>query len=115
MLKTKTERALLLAVAFLAGCEASRVAQMMAPAIEHTAHASVPARQFEYYCMRGTDLRGEGDITPLMNAAGREGWELASAAGAGWSVGMIEKQNMVWCFKRPVSGVAAAPAAPAVQ
>jgi hypothetical protein len=43
MLKTKTERALLLAVAFLAGCEASRLANAVVP----LAHAGEPVQRWE--------------------------------------------------------------------
>lgn len=45
--------------------------------------------------------RPEG-ITAMANQFGREGWDMAAAAGAGWGSGFTQDHTMVWCFKRPL-------------
>jgi hypothetical protein len=57
MLKTKTERVLLLAVAFLAGCEAPRQANVAVP----PARAGEPVPRWEYSC----HAAGAREITDL--------------------------------------------------
>jgi hypothetical protein len=101
MLKTKTERVLLLLVAFLAGCEASHLARTGFNVPE--ANAQVPAQRFQYYCLRATD-----NITDQANKLGQQGWELVAAAGSGSGMGFSQSETMVWCFKH-------APLAAAVQ
>jgi hypothetical protein len=98
MLKTKTERVLLLAVVFLAGCEASRVAQVMVP----PAHAGEPAQRWEYACT----LADAVDQFPARaNKFGAQGWEIAGSGPSAMGQGF-------WCFKRPLSAAAAARTAP---
>jgi hypothetical protein len=104
MLKTKTERVLLLAVAFLAGCEASRLANVEEPPIEHTARAdeTAPGKRWQYTCMRPDQFGGIGPegIAAEANKFGAQGWELV---GAGYV------NNSTWCFKRPYGAAASAP------
>jgi hypothetical protein len=100
MFKTKTERVLLLVVAFLGGCEASRVANVVVP----TAHAAEPNQRFEYYC-----LDRKRGITDAANTFGREGWRLVAAAGAGWGTGLASDHRLVWCFEHPLEGASAPP------
>ena len=79
---------LALALAFAAGCVSSKVAVA-------TAHADSPepypvtAQRWEYMCVDGWS-----GITHAANQLGKEGWEMASAAGT--------SDHMMWCFKRPV-------------
>jgi hypothetical protein len=101
MLKTKTERLLLLAVAFLAGCEASRLANVAVP----PAHAGEPVQQWEYACfeyLAETTSEGEADrITEEQDKFGRAGWELTAAAGV--------NGRTAWCFKRRLGMAGRAP------
>jgi hypothetical protein len=102
MLKTKTERLLVLAVAFIAGCAASQAARTAFYVPE--ARAAMPGPRLEYYCLRATD-----DITAAMNKLGQQGWDLAAGAGSGSGTGFSQRETMVWCFKRPLGEPAAAP------
>jgi hypothetical protein len=104
MLKTKTERMLAFVVVFLVGCEASRVAHVVEPAVERTARAGTPAQRFEYYCWRGTE-----GITDAANTLARQGWEMTAAAGTGAGTGLMQHETMVWCFERPLGVAGAAP------
>jgi hypothetical protein len=92
MLTTKTERMLALAVAFLAGCEASRVVR---PDVStaHAADAPPGAQQWDYACISPD----EGDVQVEANRLGKRGWELAGAAKEGFA----SAARTVWCFKRP--------------
>jgi hypothetical protein len=90
MLKTKTERVLALAVAFLAGC-ASR---LVVPA----AHAGEPVRRWEYACLEEGETK---KVASKANEYGAQGWELAAAGGTSTSI-------MSWCFKRPLGPTASA-------
>jgi hypothetical protein len=98
MLKTKTERVLLLAVAFLAGCEGSRLVNVAVP----PANASEPAQRWAYACMRPNQFGGIGpeEIAAEANRFGAQGWELV---GSGYV------SNLTWCFKRPYGAAASAP------
>jgi hypothetical protein len=96
MLKTKTERVLLLAVAFLAGCEAERLANVAVP----PAYAGVPIQRWEYACTKPYNFTGvgPGDVASEANKYGQQGWELSASDSGG-----------IWCFKRPLGAAAAAP------
>jgi hypothetical protein len=86
MLKTKTERLLALAIAFLAGC----VTRVVVPA----AHAGQAVQRWEYACMGAQQMVWPAeDIASKANAFGKEGWEMAAAGGGGGA-------SEVWCFKR---------------
>jgi hypothetical protein len=103
MLKTKTERLLVLVVAFLAGCEASRLANVVVP----PAHAGEPVQRWEYACPRPERDSFAGTWRPetfeaLANKFGREGWELATGAGAGSGAGVSQSETIIFCFKRPL-------------
>jgi hypothetical protein len=83
---TKTSLAL---VAFLAGCGASAVAsQLVIP----SARAGTNPTRWEYLCLIAEPHltgRSKRDVEAF-NAAGAEGWELATTG------------NAAWCFKRPL-------------
>jgi hypothetical protein len=96
MLKTKTERVLLLAIAFLAGCEASRLANVAVP----PANAEEPAERWAYACFQDSTPE---TLTSRANKFGAHGWELASSAGS-------PSAGLVWCFKRSYVAAAAPPA-----
>jgi hypothetical protein len=96
MLKTKTERLLALAVAFLAGC-AVRLAVPVA-------HAGQPVQRWEYACTEPHNISGRwgaDDVTSNANKFGAQGWEMAAYGGVGGAD--------IWCFKRPVGAAAPAP------
>jgi hypothetical protein len=90
MLHTKTERFLALAVAFLAGCEASRVARVGDPTIEQTARADapLPAQRWQYTCRF---VHQEDEATDLANQLGARGWEMSGTSGV---------NPTLLCFKR---------------
>lgn len=92
---TKTERNLLMAVVFLAGCEASQVARVALAVPE--ARAGVPAQRYEYWCERAND-----NITDMANKLGQQGWELSAAASPGAGGGPLSGTAIVWCFQRPL-------------
>ena len=69
-----------LALAFAAGCVASQVA---VPQVR----AGMPSARWEYMC---TD--GWAGVTHSADQMGKEGWEMAAAAGT--------SDHMMWCFKR---------------
>ncbi|HVU01647.1 MAG TPA: hypothetical protein VHE30_07845 [Polyangiaceae bacterium] len=81
---------LLLALAFAGGCVASRMAVPVARA-DADATPSSPAHgtRWEYLC-----IDGWAGVTHSANQLGKEGWEMASAAGT--------SDHMMWCFKRPL-------------
>jgi hypothetical protein len=91
MLKTKTERLLALAVAFLAGCVAS-------PLLVPPVRADTDPRRWEYACKTAGNDR---EATEVANKFGAAGWEIAAGAPDG--------QNALFCFKRPVGMATAAP------
>jgi hypothetical protein len=101
MLKTKTERVLLFVVAFLAGCEASRLANVVVP----PARAGEPVQRRQYLCYPA----GSHEITELANKFGAQGWKLVTAAGWGNGSGLTQTAEMVWCFEREVGATASAP------
>jgi hypothetical protein len=101
MLKTKTERVLLLAVAFLAGCEASQVARTAFDV--PLAHAGEPAQRWEYAC---TLADAVDQFTARANKFGAQGWDIAGSGPSAMGQGF-------WCFKRPLSAAATARTAPA--
>ena len=76
----------LLALAFAAGCVTSHLVVPKAHA-EPEAHATAAMPRWEYLCVDGWS-----GITHAANQLGKEGWELASAAGT--------SDHMMWCFKR---------------
>ena len=67
-------------LAFGAGCVASQLAVPVARA------GSSPVR-WEYMCVDAW-----GGVTHSANQLGKEGWEMAAAAGT--------SDHMMWCFKR---------------
>jgi hypothetical protein len=69
-----------LLAAFGAGCVASQ-------ATLNTAHAEDPPQRWDYIC-----VDSKAGVGQSANRLGREGWEMAAAAGAG--------DSMLWCFKR---------------
>jgi hypothetical protein len=75
---------LALTIAFVAGCVTS---QLVVPRAR--AQAASVASRWEYICVDGW-----AGITHSANQLGKEGWELASAAGT--------SDHMMWCFKRPL-------------
>jgi hypothetical protein len=90
----RTERVLFVLVVFFAGCAASQVA---ARYVVPPARADTAPQRWEYACQRATE-----DITPMANKFGAQGWEMVTAAGAGWGEGLAANHTMVWCFKRPL-------------
>jgi hypothetical protein len=36
----------------------------------------------------------------MANRMAKKGWEMVTAAGAGWGAGMATGYKMTWCFKR---------------
>jgi hypothetical protein len=93
MLKTKTERLLALAVAFLAGCEASHAARS-AIATAHADEAPAGMQQWDYACVSPDPE----NVQVEANRLGKRGWELVAASPVGSGPGSIESK---WCFKRP--------------
>jgi hypothetical protein len=88
---TKTERNLLLAVVFLAGCEASRVARS---AVSTARADDTPGVQpWDYACIEpnSEDVQVEAD------RPGKRGWELVAASPVGYVMGGVTAR---WCFKR---------------
>jgi len=83
-----------LVVAFLAGCVVHQALGVAVPA----ARAGTAPTRWEYSCANVAV-----HITETMNRFGVEGWELAAAAGFGWSQGFgSTHETMIWCFKRPL-------------
>lgn len=79
---------LLLSIAFAVGCVASQLVVPRARAEASGSGAGVPPRQrWEYICVDGW-----AGVTHSANQLGKEGWEMASAAGT--------SDHMMWCFKR---------------
>lgn len=72
---------LALALSFVVGCMASRT-------VVRGAHAEERPR-WEYAC-----IDGYAGVTHSSNQLGKEGWEMAAAAGT--------SDHMMWCFKRPM-------------
>ena len=78
---------LALTMAFAVGCVTS---QLVVPRARAQATGSaVPTARWEYICVDGW-----AGITHSANQLGKEGWEMASAAGT--------SDHMMWCFKRPL-------------
>ena len=77
---------LAVAIAFAAGCVTSQVVVPQARAVPAVAPPGV--QRWEYICVDGW-----AGITHSANQLGKEGWEMASAAGTA--------DHMMWCFKRP--------------
>jgi hypothetical protein len=87
---TQTRRNIVLALAFLAGCAASRV-QWVPPALAQT---DMGTPRWDYYCMRlevGFSAPTAQELTAQLKAAGLQGWELVTVDG------MLD-----YCFKRPL-------------
>ena len=88
-MKSQTQRKLLLALAFLAGCAASRV-QWLPPALAQT-EAGAP--RWEYHCMQAHWSFGESPAeatTAQLKTAGQNGWELVTV------------HERTYCLKRPL-------------
>ena len=82
---------LTISIAFIAGCVASQLAQIVIP----PARAGAPTQRWEYFCERDTDGPWTPEGIAKLNSAGREGWEFVQQlAGSG---GIRD----VYCFKRP--------------
>jgi hypothetical protein len=76
---------LALTIAFAVGCVTSQLVVPRARA-QASARAIAPSR-WEYSCVDGW-----AGITHSANQLGKDGWEMASAAGT--------SDHMMWCFKR---------------
>ncbi|QRN98935.1 hypothetical protein JRI60_07855 [Archangium violaceum] len=88
-MKTQARRNLLLALAFLAGCAASRV-QWVPPALAQT---DTGIQRWDYYCMQPQWGPGESRLEAInaqLKAAGLQGWEL------------VTDGEVAYCFKRPL-------------
>jgi hypothetical protein len=72
--------ALLLTLAFGAGCVASQV-------VVPRAQAGTGPVRWEYSC-----IDGWSGVTHSANQLGKEGWEMAAGAGT--------SDHMMWCFKK---------------
>lgn len=88
-MKDSTQRNILLALVFLAGCAASRL-QWTPPALAQT-EAGTP--RWDYFCMQPQWGPGESALeatTTQLKAAGQQGWELVVA------------NERTYCMKRPL-------------
>jgi hypothetical protein len=77
---------LALTIAFAVGCVTAQLVVPRARAQAGAAATTAPSR-WEYMCVDGW-----AGITHSANQLGKEGWEMASAAGT--------SDHMMWCFKR---------------
>lgn len=94
-----TRRNLLLALAFLAGCAASRV-QWVPPALAQT-QPQPGVQRWDYYCMTPEipmNVSIQEGITSLLKTAGQQGWELVTVDKYGSVAGATGN----YCFKRPL-------------
>lgn len=85
-----SRRNILLALAFLAGCAASRV-QWVPPALAQT---DTSTQRWDYHCSRPDFAFGVSpteSITQHLKTAGQQGWELVA----------VDK-DFNYCFKRPL-------------
>lgn len=85
-MKSQTQRKLLLALVFLAGCAASRV-QWLPPALAQT-EAGAP--RWDYHCMRPQWPAPIDATTAQLKTAGQNGWELVTV------------HEGIYCLKRPL-------------
>ncbi|XXF74885.1 hypothetical protein P2318_17575 [Myxococcaceae bacterium GXIMD 01537] len=84
-------RNLLLAIAFLAGCAASRV-QWIPPAL---AQSDTTTPRWDYHCLQPTWGMGGSALDATnteLKAAGQQGWELVTT----------QSNHGIYCFKRPL-------------
>jgi hypothetical protein len=90
MSRLSVKLAFALALGFAAGCVSSKVAVPAAHAdsADVRGFPASSAQRWEYMCVDGWS-----GITHAANQLGKEGWEMASAAGT--------SDHMMWCFKRP--------------
>lgn len=92
-----TRRNMLLALAFLAGCAASRV-QWVPPALAQTDSGT---QRWDYYCMAPEipmNVTIQEGLTSILKAAGQQGWELVTVD----QYVKLPGDTGNYCFKRPL-------------
>jgi len=80
---------------FLVGCAVGGASShfIVPPA---TAQQQATLTRWEYHC-----FSSRSGITARANQLGAEGWEMIAAAGSGSGDGILQRDKMIWCFKRP--------------
>lgn len=81
-----------ISIAFVAGCVASQLTQLVVP----PARAGTPAQRWEYFCQNDIGRPWKPEDMAKLNSIGKEGWELVQQL-----VGTQGSQGDVYCFKRP--------------
>lgn len=92
---TKHIKPIAIAAVFLVGCAVGGASSHFVVPLA-SAQQQVTMTRWEYLCVSTSAEDGEEGAQAKANAAGREGWELASVAS------MHRGYQMVWCFKRPL-------------
>ena len=90
MSRLSVKVAFALGLGFAAGCVSSKV--VVPPARADSVDSPSPAgstARWEYECVDGWS-----GISHSANQLGKQGWEMAGAAGT--------SDHMMWCFKRPI-------------
>ncbi|MFL5351809.1 hypothetical protein [Archangium sp.] len=96
-LDLNTRRNIVLALAFLAGCAASRV-HWVPPAL---AQSETGFQRWDYHCMTPEipmSVSIEEGLTSLLKTAGQQGWELVTVD----HYGSVPGATGNYCFKRPL-------------